>query len=46
MYTEQEMYYANGEVSRIILMQKNRSGGGSMWILGPSSFRIMGLSDS
>ena len=45
MYVKQEMYFANGEVSRTILMQKNRSEGGFMWILGPGSFRVMGLFD-
>jgi hypothetical protein len=41
-----EIYSVGGEVSRTILMQKNRSEGGSMWSLGPGSYRVMGLFDS
>jgi len=40
MYVELEMYSIGGNVSRTILMQKNRSEGGSMRILGLGSFRI------
>ena len=33
MYVEQEIYSASGIVSRTILMQKNKSEGGSMWMI-------------
>ena len=46
MYLEQEMYSADGEVYETVLVQKNRTEVGFMWILGPSSFRVIGLSDS
>jgi hypothetical protein len=46
MYLEQEMYSADGEVYETILVQKNRTEVGFMWILGPSSFRVIGLSES
>ena len=45
LYIKQEMYFAGGELSRIILMQKNRNEDGSMWILGPKLFRVMSLCD-
>ena len=46
MYVEQEMYSVDGEVSETILLQKNRCDDGQYWILGPGSFRVIGLSDS
>jgi hypothetical protein len=46
MYLEQEMYSADGEVYETILVQKNRTEVGFMWILGPGSFRVIGLSES
>ena len=46
MYLEQEMYSADGEVYETILVQKTRTDDGSVWILGPGSFRVIGLSES
>jgi hypothetical protein len=46
MYLEQEMYSPDGEVYETILVQKNRTEVGFMWILGPGSFRVIGLSES
>ena len=46
MYIEQEMYFADGQVCEIIMIQKNRTEDGSMWILGPGSFTVIGLSKS
>jgi len=46
MYIEQEMYSTVGEVYETILVQKNRTEHGSMWILGAGSFRVIGLSES
>ena len=46
MYLEQEMYFAYGEVYETILVQKNRTGVGFMWILGPGSFRVIGIPKS
>ena len=46
MYLEQEMYSIDEEVYEMILVQNNRSDVGTMWILGPSSFRVVDLSES
>jgi len=46
MYLEQEMYSEDGEVYETILVQKTRTEDGSVWILGPGSFRVIGLSES
>jgi hypothetical protein len=46
MYLEQEMYSTDGEVYETILVQKNRTEVDFMWILGPGSFRVIGLSES
>ena len=40
------MYFAGGQVCETILIQKNRTEHGSMWILGPGSFKVIGLSKS
>ena len=40
------MYYVDGEVYEMILVQKNRFDVRSMWILGPGSLRVIGLSES
>src|ERR1700737_1615430 len=45
MFLEQEMYSADGEVYETVLVQKNRTEVGFMWILGPGSFRVIGLSE-
>ena len=46
MCIEQEMYYEDGDVSKIILMQKNKSEDDSMWILDLGSFKVIDHSDS
>ena len=46
IYIEQKMYFADGQVCETILIQKNKIEDGSMWILGPGSFRVIGLSES
>ena len=46
MCLEQEMFSADGQVCETIMIQKNTTDDGSMWILGPSSFKIIGLSES
>ena len=46
MYLEQEMYYADGEVYEMILVQKNTTEVGSMWILGPRLFRVISIYES
>ena len=46
MYIEEKMYFADGQVCEPILIQKNRIEDGSMWVLGPNSFRVIGLSES
>src|ERR1700738_1397715 len=46
MYLEHEMYFADGEVYETILVPKNRTNVGFMWILGPGLFRVIGLSES
>lgn len=46
MYVEQEMYSPNGDVTRTILMQKTHSEDNSVWILGPWSFRVIGVSET
>ena len=43
MYLENEMYFADEDVYEIILVQKNKHYVGFMWILGPGSFRVIGL---
>jgi hypothetical protein len=43
MYLEHEMYSANGEVYETILIQKNIIDVDFIWILGPGSFRVVGL---
>lgn len=40
------MYSHAGDASETILMQKNKNEDGAMWILGPNSFRVYGLSKS
>ena len=45
MYVEQEMYIVDGDISESILMQKNRSEDGHVWILGLGTFRVIGLFD-
>ena len=46
MYIEQEMYTTNGEVSKLILMQKYNSEDVFISNLGPCSFKVIGLSNS
>ena len=46
MYLEQEMFSADGQVCETILIQNNRIDDGSMWILGPGLFKVIGLSES
>ena len=46
MYIEQKMYSADGQVCETIMIQKNRTQDGSMWILGPGSFKVIGHSES
>ena len=46
MYVEQEMYSTNGDILETSLILKNMSKDGYVWILGPRSFRIIGLTDS
>jgi hypothetical protein len=46
MYLEHEMYSADGEVYEMILVPKNRTDVGFIWILGPGLFRVIGLSES
>jgi hypothetical protein len=43
MYLEHEMYSANEEVYKMILVQKNRTEVGFIWILRPGLFRVIGL---
>ena len=43
IYLEHEMYSADGKVYETILVPKNRTDVGFMWILGPGSFRVIGL---
>ena len=43
MYLDQEMYSTDGEVYETVLVQKNKPEVGSMRILGPGSFRVIGL---
>ena len=45
MYVEQEMYSTNGDILKTILIPKNIFQDDYVWILGPESFRIMGLTD-
>ena len=40
------MYSADGQVCEPILIQKNRTKDDSMWIMGPSSFKVIGLFES
>ena len=40
MYVEHEMYSKRRDVSKTILMQKTRKKDETMWIMGPSSFRV------
>ena len=46
MYSEYEMYYADGEVYETMLVQKTKIEVGFMWILGLGSFKVIGLSES
>ena len=46
MYMEQEMYNVDSDISKSILMQKNKSEDGHIWSWGVRLFRIIGLSDS
>ena len=46
MYLEQEMYFADGQVYEMILVQKNKTEVGFMWILEPGSFRVISHSKS
>ena len=46
MYLEKEMNSVDGKVYKTILVQKNRIDVGFMWILGPGSFTVIGLSES
>ena len=45
MYVEQEMYSTNGDILKTILIPKNIFQDDYVWILGPESIRIMGLTD-
>ena len=45
MYVEQEMYFTNGEVSKIMLLQKYNRDNGIILNLGPFSFRVIYLSN-
>ena len=45
MYLKQKIYSADGEVYETVLVQKNRTKVGFMWILGPGSFRVIGISE-
>ena len=46
MHVEQEHYCDDGNLSEIILVQKNRSEVGAMWILGLGLFRVISLLNS
>ena len=46
MYVEQEMYSTNGDILETVLIPKNICQDGYVWILGPGSFRVIGLTDS
>jgi hypothetical protein len=46
MYLEHEMYSADGEVYKTILVPKNRTDVDFMWILGLGSFRVIEFSES
>lgn len=46
MYNEQEKYFANGHVSKRILMQKNISKDVAMWIMDHGLPKIIGLFNS
>ena len=46
MYVEQKMYSPNGDILETILIPKNMCQDGYVWILGPGSFRVIGLPDS
>jgi hypothetical protein len=45
MYVEQEMYFTNGDILETILIPKNICQDDYVWILGPRSFRVIGLID-
>jgi hypothetical protein len=45
-YLEQDMYSAYGKVYKMILVQKNKTEVGFMWILALGSFRVVGLFES
>jgi hypothetical protein len=46
MYVEQKMYGMNGDILETILIPKTNCQDGYVWILGPGSFLVIGLSDS
>ena len=46
MYIEQDMYSTDGQVCETIMIQNNKTEDGSMWILRPVSFRVIGLFES
>ena len=46
MYLDKEMYSADREVYKTILVQKNRIEVGFMWILEPGLFKVIGLFES
>lgn len=46
MYVEHEMYSKEKVFSKTILMHKTRKEDGTMWIMGPSSFRVIEIFES
>ena len=46
MYIENEMYSKEKDVSKTILMHKTWKEDGIMWIMGPSSFRVIEMFES
>lgn len=43
MYVEEEMYTMVSDILGTILMQKNKSKDGYVWILGLRVFKVIGL---
>ena len=46
MYVEQEIYFVDSDILKIIFLQKTMNEDAYFWILGPGSFKIIGIYDS
>lgn len=46
MYVERELFNESGSMLETLVMHKTRNLGGSTWLLGPGSFKVIGHYES